>query len=76
MLFRSLDSLLDALAAWEAAPVAIKRTPLLETAVEGWIFFVEGAVLRWLEQRDVGRDELRELLQRTLIGALAAGADG
>jgi AcrR family transcriptional regulator len=69
-----LDSLLDALAAWDAAPVAIKRTPLLETAVQGWIFFVEGAVLRWLEHRDLEREELRELLQRTLIAALAAGA--
>ncbi len=67
-----LDSLLESLAEWEAAPVAIARTPLLETAVQGWIFFVEGAVLRWLEHRDVEREELRELLQRALLGALAA----
>ena len=30
--------------------------------MQGWIFFVEGAVLRWLEHHDVERDELRELL--------------
>lgn len=69
-----LDSLLDSLASWEAAPIAVERTPLLETAIQGWIFFVEGAVLRWLERRDLERDELRELLERALIGALAAGA--
>ncbi len=71
-----LDSLLDSLASWEAAPITVERTPLLETAIQGWIFFVEGAVLRWLERRDLERDELRELLERALIGALAAGASG
>jgi AcrR family transcriptional regulator len=69
-----LDSLLDTLASWEAAPVEVERTPLLETAIQGWIFFVEGSVLRWLERRDLERDELRELLERALIGSLAAGA--
>ena len=69
-----LDALIESLAAWEGAPIPIERTPLLETAVQGWIFFVEGAVLRWLEHDDVGRAELRELLQQTLIGALAAAA--
>ncbi|MET0558851.1 MAG: helix-turn-helix domain-containing protein [Solirubrobacterales bacterium] len=68
-----LDSLLDSLASWEAAPVTITRTPLLETAVQGWLFFLEGAVLRWLERRDVSREELRLLLERALIGTLAAG---
>ena len=36
-------------------PPATRRTPALETAVQGWFFFVEGAVLRWLEQRDIER---------------------
>jgi len=69
-----LDALIDSLSSWEGAPVPVARTPLLETAVQGWIFFVEGAVLRWLEHDDVGREELRELLQQALIGALAAAA--
>jgi AcrR family transcriptional regulator len=67
---RRLHSLIDSLSRWEAAPVNIEPTPLLETALQGWIFFVEGAVLRWLEHRDVGRTELRELLQRTLLDVL------
>ena len=44
----------------------------LETAVEGWFFFLEGAVLRWLERRDLEREELRELLGLALMGSLGA----
>jgi AcrR family transcriptional regulator len=69
-----LSSLLDLLASWEAAPVTIKRTPLLETALQGWAFFVEGAVLRWLERRDIERAELRQLLRQTLIGSLVSSS--
>ncbi len=67
-----LESLIDALADWETAPVEVERTPLLETAIQGWIFFVEGAVLRWLESGGVSREELRELLAQALLGALQA----
>ena len=67
-----LGALMDALEGWAASPVEIRRTPLLETALQGWIFFVEGAVLRWLERRDLERDELRQLLQQALIDALAS----
>jgi hypothetical protein len=70
-----LNALIDSLASWEAAPVEVERTPLLETALQGWVFFVEGAVLRWLERRDVGRDELRQLLQQALIGALVSASE-
>ena len=69
-----LNALIESLATWKAAPVTIERTPLLETALQGWVFFVEGAVLRWLEHRDIGRDELRQLLQQTLIGSLVAAS--
>jgi hypothetical protein len=74
---RRLGALVDSLAQWEASPVAIERTPLLEPALQGWIFFVDGAVLRWLERRDLGRDELRGLLQGALIAAvISAHPDG
>jgi len=69
-----LNALIDSLASWEAAPVEVERTPLMETALQGWVFFVEGAVLRWLERRDVERGELRQLLQQTLIGALVSAS--
>jgi AcrR family transcriptional regulator len=69
-----MDALIDSLAEWEAAPAALERTPALETAVQGWFFFIEGAVLRWLERRDIERDELRELLGQALLGSLQATA--
>jgi AcrR family transcriptional regulator len=69
-----LNALIDSLASWEAAPVEVERTPLLETALQGWVFFVEGAVLRWLERRDVGRDELRQLLRQALIDSLVSAS--
>ncbi len=61
---------LAGLTAWgrRAAP----RSPALEAAVRGWIFFVEGVVLRWLEQRDLEREQLRELLRSALLGSIAA----
>jgi AcrR family transcriptional regulator len=67
-----MDAVLDALAAWEGAPETTRRTPALETAVQGWFFFVEGAVLRWLEQRDIEREQLSELLRLALLGSLQA----
>ena len=71
-----MDAVIDSLASWEAAPANVERTPALETAIQGWFFFVEGAVLRWLERRDIERDELRELLALALIGALQAARGG
>jgi AcrR family transcriptional regulator len=67
-----MDAVIDSLATWEPAPASVERTPTLETAVQGWFFFIEGAVLRWLEHRDMKRDELRELLALALIGSLRA----
>ena len=67
-----MDAVIESLASWEEPPASVARTPALETAVQGWFFFVEGSVLRWLERRDLGRDELRELLALALIGALQA----
>lgn len=45
------------------------------TAVSGWLWFMDGACLDWIEHRDIGREELRDLLLGVLMGALiAAGA--
>jgi AcrR family transcriptional regulator len=67
-----MDAVIESLASWEATPGSAARTPALETAVQGWFFFVEGAVLRWLERRDLERDELRDLLGLTLMASLGA----
>jgi AcrR family transcriptional regulator len=73
-----MKTLIEALGGWEASPVSTEPSPALETAIQGWLFFVEGAVLRWLDQGDLDRAQLRMLLKAALGGALfaarAAGA--
>lgn len=49
--------------------------PKARTAVSGWLWFMDGACLNWIEHRDIERGELRDLLLGVLMGALlAAGA--
>jgi AcrR family transcriptional regulator len=68
------ELLIASIVEWPEAPVATERTPLLEGAVQGWIFFCEGAVLRWLEGGDIDRHALRIMLRNTLGGAVFAAA--
>jgi AcrR family transcriptional regulator len=46
--------------------------PALRTAVWGWIGFVEAAAIEWLEQRDLTRDTVRELMVLALVSAMDA----
>lgn len=49
--------------------------PKARTAVSGWLWFMDGACLNWIDHRDIEREELRDLLLGVLMGALiAAGA--
>jgi AcrR family transcriptional regulator len=43
-------------------------------AVKGWLWYMDGVLLDWIEHRDLERDEVRDLLLGTLGGALAAAA--
>jgi AcrR family transcriptional regulator len=74
----ALATLLHGLGRWSGSPVSTEPSPALETAAQGWLFFVEGAVLRWLKHRDLGRPEMRALftvaLRGSLFAARAAGA--
>jgi AcrR family transcriptional regulator len=67
-----METMLAALAGWHEAPVSTERTPALEAAVQGWTFFVEGAVLRQLEHGELARPQLRALLRSALVGAVYA----
>ena len=49
-----------------------RPAPALRAAVRGWLWFMDGAVLDWIEHRDMDRDRLRDLLLGTLMGAAAA----
>jgi AcrR family transcriptional regulator len=46
--------------------------PALRTAVRGWLWFVDGAVLDWLDHRDLDRAALHGLLLGTLLGAVGS----
>jgi AcrR family transcriptional regulator len=53
------------------------ETPVLRTAVNGWLWFMDGAILDWVEHRDLDRQTLHGLLLGTLLGAvLTAGEAG
>ena len=46
--------------------------PKARTAVTGWLWFMDGACLDWIDHRDLDREELRDLLIGVLVGALVA----
>jgi AcrR family transcriptional regulator len=46
--------------------------PPLRAAVRGWLWFMDGVVLDWIEHRDIDRRQLHGLLLGTLLGAVTA----
>ena len=46
--------------------------PPLRAAVRGWMWFMDGAILDWIEHRDIERARLQGLLLGTLLGAVTA----
>ena len=50
--------------------------PAARSAVHGWLWFMDGAIVDWLEHGDLERAELCGLLLGTLMGALTAAGAG
>jgi AcrR family transcriptional regulator len=50
-------------------------SPLLRAAVRGWMWFMDGAILDWLDHRDIDRERLHGLLLGTLLGAVTASGE-
>jgi AcrR family transcriptional regulator len=46
--------------------------PALRLAVRAWLWGMDGAILDWLDRGEASRDELRDLLVATFVGALGA----
>lgn len=67
-----LETVMRALKEWEESPFSKEPSAAQQAAVQGWLFFVEGAVLSWLENGAMERPELRKLLRLALGGALWA----
>ena len=49
--------------------------PALRAAVRGWLWFMDGVVLDWIEHRDLDRSRLHGLLLGTLLGAVTAAGE-
>jgi AcrR family transcriptional regulator len=61
--------ILDGIGAPDPAP------PQLRAAAGAWLWFMDGAILDWLDHRDMSKTELRDLLLGALAGSvMAAGA--
>jgi AcrR family transcriptional regulator len=52
-----------------------RESPTLRAAVRGWLWFMDGAVLDWIEHRDIDRRRLHGLLLGTLLGAVTAAGE-
>jgi AcrR family transcriptional regulator len=46
--------------------------PRVRAAARAWLWFMDGAILDWLEHRDLTRHELRDFLLGALAGAVTA----
>jgi AcrR family transcriptional regulator len=55
---------------------AERPPPKLRAAAGAWLWFMDGAILDWLDHRDLERGELRDLLLGALAGAVAAAGEG
>jgi AcrR family transcriptional regulator len=49
--------------------------PALRAAVRGWLWFMDGVCLDWLQHRDMERARVHGLLLGTLLGAVTASGD-
>ena len=49
--------------------------PLLRSAVYGWIALAQNVIARWLQERDVTREAVCDLLVGALTGVIAAATD-
>jgi AcrR family transcriptional regulator len=49
-----------------------RAPPKARAVVKGWLWYMDGVLLDWIDHRDLGREEVRDLLLGTLFAALAA----
>ena len=70
--------ILEGIAPGGAAPAIAPggAAPALRTAVRAWLWFMDGAILDWVEHGDVEREQLQGLLLGTLMGAVMASGEG
>ena len=52
----------------------VTPTPLIRTAVRGWLGFCEATSLDWIERRAVGRHQIRDLMFEVLLATIPIAA--
>jgi AcrR family transcriptional regulator len=57
------------------AQAGLQMSPRAELAVHGWVAFVEECVIRWIDHGPFDRDELEDLLAKSLPAVVLASTD-
>jgi AcrR family transcriptional regulator len=52
----------------------VTPTPIIRTAVRGWLGFCEATSLDWIERRAVGRPQIRDLMLEVLLATIPIAA--
>lgn len=61
---RTLDTVLSGLSG------GAKPRPALRTALNGWLGYMDAAILDWVQEKDLSRSQLRDLLVSSFIASL------
>jgi AcrR family transcriptional regulator len=69
---RTMEMMLAGLTGATADAPTPRPSPALRTAVNGWLGFMDAAILDWTRTGELTRDELRELLLTAFGGAVMA----
>lgn len=69
---RQIENLLEGLREWPDSPLRAEGDPRLLVALQGWVYFVDGAVARWLAEDSVPREDLKTLLTASFAGVIEA----
>jgi len=69
---RRLEELVALAGALHGRPRDEIRTPLLTTAIEGWLALSQAVIVRWLRDRALERDAVHAFLRRALLDTFDA----
>lgn len=57
------------------ATMGLEASPRMRLAIAGWVGYVEECVVRWIDTRTIGRDELLEMLTKSLPAVALSATD-